>query len=112
MTSDPTSTPAQILRATTLASTRLSGHHLPQCGLAIVKVWPALRWPSTLNIPCRIAQVSRLVALDSRLIALGSKTKRKNPRLLLSVLLDLQVDRLQMVVLQHGFKSLVVTFSL
>jgi len=111
MTSDLISTLAQILPATTLVSTRLSGLHLPQCGLMIVEAWPALCWHSTLNILRRIVQASHLAVLDSPLIAPASRTKRKNPKLLLlPVLLDLQADRLQMVVLPHGFRCLVATF--
>ena len=113
MTFDLISTLAQILPATTLVSTRLSGLRLLQCGLMIVEVWPALRWLSTLNIPCPIAQVFHLVVLDSHLIALASKTKKKNRKLLLlSALPDLQVDLLRMVVSPHGFRCLVATFCL
>lgn len=113
MTFDLISTLVQILPATTLVSTRLSGLRLLQCGLMIVEAWPALRWPSTLNIPCPIAQVFHLVVLDSHLIALASKMKKKNRKLLLlSVLPDLQVDLLRMVVSPHGFRCLVATFCL
>ena len=73
----------------------------------IVEVWPALRWLSTLNIPCPIAQDFHLVVLDSHLIALASKMKKKNRKLLLlSVLPDLQVDLLRMAVSLHGSRFL------
>lgn len=114
MTSDPISTLAQILPATILVSILPCGPRLLQCGLKIVEAWPALRWPSTPNIPCRIAQASHLVVLDfPHLIALASKMKKKNRKLLLlPVLLDHLVDRLQMVVLLRGFRYLVATFCL
>jgi len=110
MTSDHISTLALIRPVTILVSIRLSGLHLLQCGLANVKAWQALRWPLTLNIPCRIAQVSHLVVLASHLIVLVSRMRRKNPSLLLPVHLDLLVDHLQMAVSPHGSKCLVATF--
>jgi hypothetical protein len=113
MTFDLISTLVQIRLATTLVSTRLFGLRPLQCGLTIVEAWPALCWPSTLKFPCQIVQVSHPVVPDSHLIALASKTKKKNQKLLLlSALLDLQVVRLQMVVLPRGFRCLVATFFL
>jgi hypothetical protein len=56
-----------------------------------------------------IAQASHLTALDFHPTVLDFKERRKNQRLHLLVLPDLQVDHLQMAVSQHGSKSLEAT---